>query len=64
MSHYAQGFELNNEIFEIKNMSKLVKFIVWFNSFCIIKHIITSEPPKIHNKSIYLSVQRGEVSCL
>ena len=30
--------KLNNMINEIKNLSKLVKFIVQFNLFCVMKH--------------------------
>ena len=41
--YYAKGIKLNDKIIKIKNLSKLFKFIVQFNSFCIIKNICTNK---------------------
>ena len=40
---HAKGVNLIHKTIEIKNLSKLVKFIVWFNFIRIIKHISTNK---------------------
>ena len=52
MFYFEKGIKLNNEITKIKILSKLVKFIVQFNFFCIITHIIFS-PVKFSQKILF-----------
>ena len=63
MFYYAKGVEINNTITEIKNVLKLVKFIVYFNIFSIIKHIFTSK--FILKNSFLLQIQKNKIfSCI
>ena len=51
MFHCVKGIKVNNKIIEIKNLPKLVQFIIHFNSFCIMKHILTN---MIFSKNTFL----------